>query len=132
MSSSDAMRHIPKSNQYRIPDPLTAKWLAEVYRRSAHWTRRFRPMAMKFFNHRCQWYGCKQPARDLHHLNYDNLYHETFADVIAYCRYHHTLIHAMPWEPANDNKQIEMCFFDKEIAANDNYQAEKKKRPKSS
>ncbi len=86
-------------------------WYRNVYLRSKHW-RTFRLEALRASGWRCEWNGCnaidvRRPILyaetydgkraniqflDVHHLTYENLGHETIADVQVLCRHHHKMI----------------------------------------
>ena len=85
-----------------------SRWYREVYLRSLQWKR-----TRISYLQRVGWW-CEEcyyrPARVVHHLSYDRLYHEQPEDLMALCVECHDLIHKLP-KPANDNEpQLPLAF----------------------
>lgn len=68
------------------------RWYREYYLFSSHWKKFARKMR-KNASEMCMY--CHKPGRslDVHHLNYDHLWNESFDDVIVLCRECHIEAH---------------------------------------
>jgi hypothetical protein len=73
------------------------------YLASPEWKKK-RADVIKVADHRCEWHyvmgeRCKTNyLLDVHHLNYDHLWHETIKDVVVLCKKHHMIVHMIEWK----------------------------------
>lgn len=72
--------------------PVKAAVYRTKYLYSPHW-RATREVALSIARFRCQACKRKNPRLDVHHLTYERLGHEWYADVIVLCRPCHTARH---------------------------------------
>jgi hypothetical protein len=96
-----------RSNLFRVPVPVTAKWYNRTYLPSVYW--KWRRLAyLLTVGHRCETFNCTRRATEVHHLSYNNLFGERDTDLVALCRDCHAWRHQVA---ANDNEdQLEFCF----------------------
>ena len=74
------------------------KYYREVYLLSNEWKEK-RNAVMEAYQWKCQ--KCSEPATELHHNNYDNIFKEKFEDLTPLCRNCHSNEH-----PEHQNKII--------------------------
>lgn len=87
------------------PSPI---WYREVYLRSYGWLNT-RWHYMERVDWKCEYSGCQQWAKVVHHLSYDNLGDEPPGDLMALCYHHHDVMHGWP-KADNDNQPLLPLF----------------------